>query len=237
MSRQEYQEIREMHAGGCLVVGLLFFALCLMPILFVDMLTTALRNLHLSPAMAALTVLGLFFGSLINLPLYTIQRSFEIRSPNVSPWGGISAPESSRWETLVAVNAGGCLLPLLLAAWLIPFIASAPGVYATLFVGTVANVFACYRWTRLIPGVGIVLPTFLSPLISLASVWIGIPGAEYESYQPAVAYIIGISGPLIGADLLHWRDFSRLATGMISIGGAGTWDGIVLSGLLAAFLA
>jgi len=47
----------------------------------------------------------------------------------------------------------------------------------------------------------------------------------------------GISGPLIGADLLNLRPISTVSTGMLSIGGAGTFDGIVLSGLVAAFLA
>jgi len=41
---------------------------------------------------------------------------------------------------------------------------------------------------------------------------------------------------LIGADLrhLHPRDISKL---IASIGGAGTFDGIVLSGIVAAYLA
>lgn len=44
-------------------------------------------------------------------------------------------------------------------------------------------------------------------------------------------------GPLIGADLLHLRDIEKIATGVASIGGAGTFDGIVLSGIVAAYLA
>lgn len=237
MSNQDLREVRIIQQSGCLVVGLLFFAMCLMPIIFVDMLTTALTNLHLSPTGAAFVVMGLLIGSLINLPLYTIQRNFEIRSQPMTPWGGFPGPQASRWETTVAVNVGGCLIPLLLAAWLIPYVVAKPGTMTTLIVGMAINIFACYRFTRLVPGLGIVLPTFLSPLVSLLSVWIGMSGAEYQPYQPVVAYLIGISGPLVGADLLHWKDFERLAAGMISIGGAGTWDGIVLSGLLAAFLA
>jgi uncharacterized membrane protein len=54
---------------------------------------------------------------------------------------------------------------------------------------------------------------------------------------PPVAFIAGVLGPLIGADLLHLRDVSKLATGIASIGGASTFDGIVLSGIVAAYLA
>jgi uncharacterized membrane protein len=46
-----------------------------------------------------------------------------------------------------------------------------------------------------------------------------------------------VLGPLAGADLLHLRDFTRISVGVVSIGGAGTFDGIVLSGMLAALLA
>jgi uncharacterized membrane protein len=42
-----------------------------------------------------------------------------------------------------------------------------------------------------------------------------------------VSYIAGVAGPLIGADLLH-LEVEQSAVGMASIGGAGTFDGIVL---------
>ncbi len=37
-------------------------------------------------------------------------------------------------------------------------------------------------------------------------------------------------------DLLHLRDLGRRGAGLMSIGGAGTFDGIVISGFLAAML-
>lgn len=51
-----------------------------------------------------------------------------------------------------------------------------------------------------------------------------------------VAFIAGVIGPLIGADLLHLKDVGKLGAGMVSIGGAGTFDGIVLSAIFAAYL-
>ena len=42
--------------------------------------------------------------------------------------------------------------------------------------------------------------------------------------------------PLVGADLLHLRDIEVSEIGFVSIGGAGTFDGIVLSGIVAAYL-
>jgi uncharacterized membrane protein len=52
-----------------------------------------------------------------------------------------------------------------------------------------------------------------------------------------VAFVAGTLGPLIGADLLHLREIEESAVGVASIGGAGTFDGIVLSGIIAAYLA
>jgi uncharacterized membrane protein len=54
---------------------------------------------------------------------------------------------------------------------------------------------------------------------------------------PPVAFVAGVAGPLIGADLLHLKAIDRVQSGMMSIGGAGTFDGIVLSGIIAAYLA
>jgi uncharacterized membrane protein len=49
--------------------------------------------------------------------------------------------------------------------------------------------------------------------------------------------VAGVAGPLIGADILHLKDIQKNAVGIASIGGAGTFDGIILSGIVAAYLA
>jgi uncharacterized membrane protein len=54
---------------------------------------------------------------------------------------------------------------------------------------------------------------------------------------PRIAFVAGVLGPLVGADLMHLRDAAKLGSGVISMGGAGTFDGIVLSGVVAAYLA
>jgi len=83
-----------------------------------------------------------------------------------------------------------------------------------------------------IEGIGIALPGLFPPLIAALSALLFAP-----DHAPPVAFVAGVLGPLIGADLLHIRDISNVATGIASIGGAGTFDGIVLSGIVAAYLA
>jgi uncharacterized membrane protein len=230
---------RAVRVSGCLLLGVLFFFGCLAPLLFIDLVRQALGNLHLSPPAAMLVLLGLIFGSAINLPLYSIPRDYDLPVPMVEPVPGWSLSprfERLRRETIVAVNVGGCLVPLLLSAWLLPHIFSGgPRVRGVLLCGVVLNTVACYRLARPVPGLGIALPFFLPAFVALLTTWLGLDGRDQEFHAP-VAFVIGISGPLFGADVLHWRDFEKISAGMISIGGAGTWDGIVFSGLLAAFL-
>jgi uncharacterized membrane protein len=80
--------------------------------------------------------------------------------------------------------------------------------------------------------VGIVVPGLVPALAAATSALILAP-----EQAPPVAFIAGVLGPLIGADILHLKDISKLGSGMISIGGAGTFDGIVLSAVVAAYLA
>ncbi len=66
--------------------------------------------------------------------------------------------------------------------------------------------------------------------------WLLLSGADVLPYRPPVAFVAGVLGPLVGADLLHLRDITRVPVGVLSIGGAGTFDGIVLSSFMAALL-
>jgi uncharacterized membrane protein len=52
-----------------------------------------------------------------------------------------------------------------------------------------------------------------------------------------VAYISGTFGVLIGADLLNLKNLTALKAPVVSIGGAGTFDGIFLTGIIAVLLA
>jgi uncharacterized membrane protein len=81
-------------------------------------------------------------------------------------------------------------------------------------------------------GVGIVVPGLIPAFVAAASALILAP-----EQAPPVAFVAGVLGPLAGADLMHLRDGAKLGSGVISIGGAGTFDGIVLSGVVATYLA
>jgi uncharacterized membrane protein len=83
-----------------------------------------------------------------------------------------------------------------------------------------------------VPGVGIAVPTFLPPVIS-AMVAVALSREE----AAPLAYIAGSMGVLIGADLMNLTSLTTLGGSVASIGGAGTFDGVFLTGIIAVVLA
>lgn len=207
----------------------------LFPLLFGELMFASLSKLHLTPSMALACMIGIFVGSLINIPVKSVVRDSEVTEDPLAIYGlGGFFPQLRRVRraTTIAVNVGGCLLPVALAFYELVYLAavSLPGL-AVAAAGCVANVVVCYLVARPIAGVGIAMPGLVSPLVAaVLALWLAPDTA------PPVAFVIGVLGPLVGADLLHLRDVEVSEIGVVSIGGAGTFDGIVLSGIVAAYL-
>ncbi|RMG37007.1 MAG: DUF1614 domain-containing protein [Planctomycetota bacterium] len=224
---------------GCASLLLALLFVLLLPLLLMDLMQTALIRLHLTPAAALLTVLGIFVGSVINIPVYRIEREEWQPVYVVGPLGlGLFSDRFRRvrQETIIAINVGGCVIPCLLVLWELTHIVplGSDALVRTLVV-TALNIGACYAVARPVPGLGIMMPGFVSPLVAVSASWLVMIGMP--EIRVAAAFIAGVLGPLVGADLLHLREVRGVAMGMLSIGGAGTFDGIVLSGILAAVLA
>jgi uncharacterized membrane protein len=226
---------------GCFGMALSLLFLCLMPFLLVDAMRAAMERLHLHPAAALLAVIGIFVGGLINIPLYRIERREEQPVDAFGPFGfgdWMPSLHRVRRDTIVAVNVGGCLLPLALVVWEVLHLMRLGGaIAAALVLSVVASVAVCYKAARPVRGVGIALPGLIAPVIAIGMTWILLGSPAYASVRPPVAFVAGVLGPLVGADLLHLKDITKISAGVLSIGGAGTFDGIVLSGLLAALFA
>lgn len=223
---------------GCLGLFLALLLTCLMPLLLFDVMRTALERLHLTPWSAALLVVGMFVGSLVNFPVHRFTRDAPQPEQPLGPFGqlfGGPQLQQLRHETVIAVNLGGCVIPCLIAAWQVPELVRHGDALWRLGIVAAANIAVCYAVARPVAGVGIMIPGLVSPLVAVGVTWLVCPAEMPE--RVAIAYIAGILGPLVGADLLHLKEITRVPVGMLSIGGAGTFDGIVLSGILAALLA
>lgn len=98
--------------------------------------------------------------------------------------------------------------------------------------GAVAMVAAvCRLASRPMPGVGIGIPIFIAPLAAAMASLIIDP-----QHSAPLAYISGTLGVLIGADISRINDIRKMGAPFASIGGAGTFDGIFLSGIVAVLL-
>lgn len=221
---------------GCFTLLLFLILLALLPVVFGQLFTAALIKLQLSPRTALLVVIGIFAGSLINIPVKRIPRTEAVLADPFAIFGLTRLYPSFRRvrrDTVIALNVGGCLIPATLAIYETAQLLSAdsPALFG-LITAVGINTIVCFRMAQPIEGIGIAIPGLFPPLIAATSAVLLVP-----DQAPPVAFVAGVLGPLIGADLLHLRDVSQLTTGIASIGGAGTFDGIVLSGIAAAYLA
>jgi uncharacterized membrane protein len=208
----------------------------LFPFVFGELMITSLSKLHLSPSMALTLVIAIFVGGLINIPVKSIvsDRNVAVHPLAVYGLAGFWPQlQRVRHKTIIAVNLGGCVIPVVLVFYeIIQLAAFSPHALLAVAAGCSVNILVCYFIARPVAGIGIVMPGLVSSIAAAGIALFFVPDVAAP-----VAFIIGVVGPLVGADLMHLKDIEDSEIGVVSIGGAGTFDGIVLSGVVAAYLA
>lgn len=187
----------------------------------------AFEKLGLPSSLALSFYLISLLASSINIPIY--KR--EVETPPFQSFTPLdffigTYPQLYK-EQVIAINVGGCLIPIIFSLLILQKTPFVPFLLSLAVVTIVSYFFA-----RPVEGVGIVMPFWVSPLVSVFSAWMFAP----ENAVARVAFTAGIIGTLLGADILHLKDFVLKKPGLLSIGGAGVFDGIYLTGILAAFL-
>jgi len=208
---------------------LLLLAPLLLVLLFFNVAAFSFSRLGMSQEGALLFLTASIIGSLINIPLSRRQVQIESRQRHPLSMFFFYYPPLVQ-EQITCINLGGAGLPALLSIYLL-FSGRAllwPTLLALIAVTVVAKMMA-----RPKQGVGIVMPAFIPPLVAAAAALLLTPQGNAAA---PVAYVAGTMGTLIGADLLNWRTFESLGGQMVSIGGAGIFDGVFLVGIIAAFL-
>jgi len=162
-------------------------------------------------------LLGSLLGSMVNVPIATLGRG-----------GPVDAGAPSGGRTVVAVNLGGAVIPALVSLYLL-FLHRLFGAGA-IAVAAVAGL--SHALARPVPGQGIALPVLVPPLAAAVVALLLAPDAA-----PALAYAAGSLGTLLGADVANLHRIRELGAPVVSIGGAGTLDGVFLTGILAVLLA
>lgn len=207
-------------------------------ILFFGIASTAFAKIGFSWNDALILLLASLIGSNINIPLRTIESEMPIVDHKYVKVFGISYripyKKNHITRTTVAINVGGALIPTIVSLYLLSLFPGAMKdvLYATLMVAIVTKAVA-----RPVKGVGIVSPALLPPVAAALSsiLVVSISSIQHEMIF-AVAYISGTLGTLIGADLLNMRAVTKLGAPVVSIGGAGTFDGVFLAGVIAVLL-
>ncbi len=203
-------------------------------ILFFLLILGALRraylNLGVSSTTAMLLLLASLIGSYFNIPVAQLSQE-QVLSNQVIDFFGMqyTVPVVEHWPgTVIAVNVGGAVIPTLMSLYLL--ITRQMWVKGLIAIAIVAVVL---HWlANPVPGVGIAVPVFLPALITAVVALI----LSRENAAP-LAYVAGGMGTLIGADLTNFDKVRGLGAPVASIGGAGTFDGIFLTGILAVLLA
>jgi uncharacterized membrane protein len=224
---------------GILVMLLFAFLLfAVVGFLFLDLARTAFTKIGFSWGQALFVLLASLLASSINIPVTTLECSAPlVREHYVRAFGityRVPFVDAISCNTLLAVNVGGAVIPTLISIALIHRFPESLS-YALLsivFVAILTN-----RVARPVKGLGIVTPALLPPLSAAlaAMLLVYLGGAPHDSIF-LIAYVGGTLGTLIGADILNIDKIRDLGTPVASIGGAGTFDGVFLSGLIAVLL-
>ncbi|MBO8180805.1 MAG: DUF1614 domain-containing protein [Archaeoglobus sp.] len=212
----------------------LFLLLIFLPLLLLMFLFTGTAVFQLVFGVDAETAMLIFLfiliGSFINIPIY--EREGVVYETTYRVFGLMYAVKK-RQKMVVAVNLGGCVFPSILAikalfdllryipfsAWLATFLLASAVIY---------------YFARPVPNVGIVVPMLIPPLTAAFFSFLTLMMIDAPVLLlPKLAFSTGVLSALFGADILHLKDLEKIGSGVVSIGGAGTFDGIFLTGIFA----
>jgi uncharacterized membrane protein len=190
----------------------------------------AYMSVGLSSGAAMLVLFGSLIGSYFNIPVAELPEQQTVSDQIIYYYGvgyvvpvAVDAP-----GTIIAINVGGALIPGLVSIYLL--FKTGLLLRGALAIACVA---AVTHWlAQPIAGLGVALPIF-APTVATAITALVL---SWRQAAP-LAYIAGSMGTLIGADILNLGAIQGLGAPVASIGGAGTFDGIFLTGILAVLLA
>jgi uncharacterized membrane protein len=208
-----------------LVLGMLIF------VLQIGVIGYAYEKMGISRWAAYAILLASLAGSSLNIPVAEVRSNQQVvvmREVDVG-WMRYAVPHIEQLpSTFIAVNVGGALIPAALSIYFVV----RHRIYGSALIGVAAVAAVVHMLAEPVPQMGISVPIFIPPIISaLVAVLLS------REHAAPLAYVSGCLGTLIGADLLNLDELAHLGASVASIGGAGTFDGVFLTGILAVLLA
>ncbi len=196
--------------------------------LFMLGIPLAFAKLGIPPGIAYLLFFLSLLGSTINIPLKETGKNAGM--DEIDLWG-IKYRIPQTGKTIIAINFGGAIIPLGISFYEILRVLSMNEhlLFIKIIIAVLISSIICHIFAKPVKGVGIAMPFLIPPIVA------AFLGISMGGNPAVVAYISGTLGTLIGADILNLHKI-RDAGGMASIGGAGTFDGIFLAGIIAVLL-
>src|SRR5262249_50240733 len=148
-----------------LVLFLLLLAL-LVFVVELRILGYAYRKIGVPPRYMFIVMLLSLLGSHVNIPLYAMRDERLVGSQEARVFGRtyFAPPVVAEGTSIVAINVGGALLPILVSLYL--FVRS--NMRGRMLIGVVAVAGVVHALAQIVPGVGIAVPMFLPPFAAAA---------------------------------------------------------------------
>ncbi|HUY18775.1 MAG TPA: DUF1614 domain-containing protein [Candidatus Binataceae bacterium] len=214
-----------------MALGILaILVVALFVIIEIGMIQAAYERLGISHRTVSLLLLLMIFGSYVNLPIATVSVSQIVHDQVITFWGipYVVPHVAIAGHTEIAINLGGALIPLFTCVYVL----TRTGAYLKSAIAIAIVSLVVNRFSTIVPGVGIAIPTLIPGVLAAV-----VATLLERRRAPAMAFVAGTLGCLIGADLMNLPHIAQMRAPIASIGGAGTFDGVFVSGLIAVLLA
>lgn len=216
-----------------IILFLLLYPLFIL--IFAGGIVEAFARLGFSPVVGTLLFLISILGSAINIPLFEMKSKNYAFVERVVYFYGVAykIPQYEEEKTLVTINLGGAIVPIIISIYEFFRLLTTSNIYPAIasIIGIIVVSIVIHLFAKPVKGVGIAVPFFIPPIITVI-----VALLLSRQYTPSIAYISGTIGTLIGADLLNLKRINELEAPVVSIGGAGTFDGIFLTGIISTLL-
>jgi len=211
------------------ILALAFLFAVVVALVELGVLKYAYERMGIPPRHVLGVLLLSLLGSAVNIPVAQLPPERMVTGGLVDFFGmRYVVPVVHEWPgTIIAVNVGGALIPVILSLYLLA--KNKTYMRGLLAIGVVA--FVVHLMAYPVRGVGISVPIFVPPIVAAVAAMV----LNWRRAAP-LAYIAGSMGTLIGADLMNLGKIQGLGAPVASIGGAGTFDGVFLTGILAVLL-
>jgi len=225
MSLQVYPRIK-----ASFIVLLFLMLVVLFILISINLFGMAFRKLGFPPEYSVYFLFFSLLGSYVNIPVKKVISHVPVISGHKIDYLFFSyttSPNEIKENTIIAVNFGGTVIPVLMSVFLSTMVS-----LVVVLIGILVMAILVHKIARPVKGSGMAIHALLPPILAAVTALIISP-----QNAPIIAYISGTLGCLIGIDILNLKKIPDIGVPVVSIGGAGTFDAIFLTGIISVLLA